>query len=88
MDLFDDYKYLFLMCGSVITAGGLFLFVMNIYYYHTLEKEQRAEDGERNQNNSENQERVSISAADAEQPESEEAEMSAAQQDPESVAPK
>uniref|UniRef100_A0A3Q0RI11 Major facilitator superfamily (MFS) profile domain-containing protein n=1 Tax=Amphilophus citrinellus TaxID=61819 RepID=A0A3Q0RI11_AMPCI len=46
VDLFHDYKYLFLMCGSVITAGGLFLFVMNIYYYHMLEKEKRAEDGE------------------------------------------
>ncbi|XP_071351133.1 monocarboxylate transporter 2-like [Trachinotus anak] len=43
VDIFDDYKYLFFMCGSVITAGGLFLFVMNIYNYHMLEKEKEKE---------------------------------------------
>lgn len=88
VDIFGDYKYLFLMCGSVITTGGLFLFVMNIYNYHMLEKEKRAKDRERNQTNIENQEQMSISAAEMEQPEAEETEMSAAQQDPESAETK
>lgn len=76
------------MCGSVITTGGFFLFVMNIYNYHMLEKEKRATDRERNQTNIENQEQMSISAAEMEQPEAEETEMSAAQQDPESAETK
>uniref|UniRef100_UPI0037E91B8B monocarboxylate transporter 2-like n=1 Tax=Semicossyphus pulcher TaxID=241346 RepID=UPI0037E91B8B len=41
VDIYGDYKYLFLMCGSVILTGGLFLFVMNIYNYHMLEKEKQ-----------------------------------------------
>ncbi|KAM9758065.1 monocarboxylate transporter 2-like isoform 1-T3 [Menidia menidia] len=42
VDVFGDYKYLFFMCGGVIVAGGLFLFVMNVYNYHMLEKEKAA----------------------------------------------
>ncbi|KAM7423127.1 hypothetical protein PAMA_010923 [Pampus argenteus] len=42
VDVYNDYKYLFFMCGTVIVAGGLFLFVMNIYNYHMLEKENAA----------------------------------------------
>lgn len=41
VDIYGDYKYLFLMCGAVIFSGGLFLFVMNIYNYHMLEKEKQ-----------------------------------------------
>ncbi|CAJ1051436.1 monocarboxylate transporter 2-like [Xyrichtys novacula] len=41
VDVYHDYKYLFLMCGSVILTGGLFLFVMNIYNYHMLDKERQ-----------------------------------------------
>lgn len=44
VDIFGNYRYLFLMCGSVIVAGGLFLFVMNIYNYRMLKKEAREQD--------------------------------------------
>ncbi|XP_044022119.1 monocarboxylate transporter 2-like [Siniperca chuatsi] len=63
VDIFGDYKYLFFMCGSVIMTGGLFLFVMNIYNYHMLEKEKTAKDREQNQKTIENQDQVSISEA-------------------------
>lgn len=46
MDVFGDYKYLFFMCGGVIIAGGVFLFVMNMYNYHMLEKENRLKNRE------------------------------------------
>uniref|UniRef100_A0A3Q3G6R8 Major facilitator superfamily (MFS) profile domain-containing protein n=1 Tax=Labrus bergylta TaxID=56723 RepID=A0A3Q3G6R8_9LABR len=39
--LLDHLQYLFFMCGSVILTGGIFLFVMNIYNYHMLEKEKQ-----------------------------------------------
>uniref|UniRef100_A0A667Y6A8 Monocarboxylate transporter 2-like n=1 Tax=Myripristis murdjan TaxID=586833 RepID=A0A667Y6A8_9TELE len=39
VDITGDYKYLFIMCGSVILTGGVFLFVMNMYNYHMLDKE-------------------------------------------------
>ncbi|XP_073324705.1 monocarboxylate transporter 2-like isoform X2 [Pagrus major] len=48
VDISHDYKYLFLMCGSVITTGGVFLFIMNIYNYHMLKKEKTAKDREQN----------------------------------------
>lgn len=38
VDIFGNYKYMFLMCGGVITTGGTFLFIMNIYHYHMLKK--------------------------------------------------
>ncbi|XP_037107603.1 monocarboxylate transporter 2-like [Syngnathus acus] len=41
VDKFEDYKYLFFLCGAVIVTGGIFLFVMNIYNYRMLEKERR-----------------------------------------------
>ncbi|XP_061730928.1 monocarboxylate transporter 2-like isoform X2 [Nerophis ophidion] len=41
VDIFEDYKYLFFMCGAVIVTGGLFLFVMNFYNYHMIEKQRR-----------------------------------------------
>ncbi|XP_075951817.1 monocarboxylate transporter 2-like [Anarhichas minor] len=62
LDVFDDYKYLFFMCGSVIVAGGVFIFVMNIYNYHMLEKEKPAKVREQNQMTIENQDQVSASA--------------------------
>lgn len=46
MDTFGDYKYLYLMCGSVMVFAGLFLFVMNIYNYRMLERERRQEEGQ------------------------------------------
>ncbi|CAK6958676.1 monocarboxylate transporter 2-like [Scomber scombrus] len=65
VDVFDDYKYLFYMCGTVIVAGGLFLFVMNIYNYHMLEKEKAAKD--RKTKNVENQEQETISVSEMQQ---------------------
>ncbi|XP_072307743.1 monocarboxylate transporter 2-like [Eucyclogobius newberryi] len=46
VDVSGDYKYLFLMCGGVILTGGIFLFIMNIYHYHMLEKEKSRADTE------------------------------------------
>lgn len=51
------------MCGSVIVTGGLFLFVMNIYNYHLLEKKNTAKDREQNLENIENHGQVSVSEA-------------------------
>lgn len=62
MDIFDDYKYLFFMCGGVITTGGLFLFVMNFYNYNRLEKANRGKETKQNRNTVENQERASREA--------------------------
>uniref|UniRef100_A0A672GWJ6 Major facilitator superfamily (MFS) profile domain-containing protein n=1 Tax=Salarias fasciatus TaxID=181472 RepID=A0A672GWJ6_SALFA len=62
VDAFGDYKYLFFMCGAVILTGGLFLFVMNVYNYHMLDKEKRAE---QNQISIHSQEQVSIREAEA-----------------------
>ncbi|XP_034068033.1 monocarboxylate transporter 2-like isoform X2 [Gymnodraco acuticeps] len=59
VDIFGDYKYLFFMCGTVILTGGIFLFVMNSYNYHMLEKEKPGKDGGQNQINVESQEHVS-----------------------------
>lgn len=49
VDVTGDYRYMFLMCGAVMSAGGIFLLVMNFYNYHMLEREQRknaAENGD------------------------------------------
>lgn len=64
VDIFNDYKYLFFMCGAVIVTGGLFLFVMNIYNYHMLEKEKAAKDRKQNPKNLENQDQTSISVSE------------------------
>lgn len=55
VDVSHEYKYLFLMCGSVITTGGFFLFIMNIYNYHMLKKEKTAKDREQNRGATEDQ---------------------------------
>uniref|UniRef100_A0A7N6BCF2 Major facilitator superfamily (MFS) profile domain-containing protein n=1 Tax=Anabas testudineus TaxID=64144 RepID=A0A7N6BCF2_ANATE len=67
VDVFGDYKYLFFMCGSVIVTGGLFLFIMNIYNYHMLAKENRAKSREPSQNNLETEDRVSVGEAEMKQ---------------------
>ncbi|KAJ8409268.1 hypothetical protein AAFF_G00234660 [Aldrovandia affinis] len=41
VDIFKDYKYMYYMCGAVMLAAGLFLFVMNFYNYRLLEQEQK-----------------------------------------------
>ena len=79
MDVFGDYKYLFFMCGAVIVAGGVFLFVMNVYNYHMLEKEKTGKKSQQGQN-MENQGQVSISEAEVTEPEA--VEMQRAPQDP------
>lgn len=68
VDVFGDYMYLFLMCGSVITAGGLFLFVMNIYNYHMLGKEKTAKETQQNQKPIEDQDKVRCSEVEITQP--------------------
>lgn len=80
VDVFGDYKYLFLMCGSVIVTGGLFLFVMNIYNYHMLDKEKAAKNNEQGQKETENQDKANASEVEMEQ-----TEMNGAQQDVENA---
>lgn len=46
VDIFKTYKYMFVMCGGVITTGGVFLFIMNVYHYHALERERSRADTE------------------------------------------
>ncbi|KAM9814154.1 monocarboxylate transporter 2-like [Neosynchiropus ocellatus] len=48
VDVYGDYRYLYLMCGAVTLTGGVFLFIMNFFNYHMLDKEKksRARDGE------------------------------------------
>lgn len=58
MDVFQDYKYLFFMCGTVILTGGIFLLAMNIYNYHQLCPEEATMDLEQNRKNSENRDQV------------------------------
>ncbi|XP_068598251.1 monocarboxylate transporter 2-like [Brachionichthys hirsutus] len=60
VDVSGDYKYLFLMCGSVILMGGVFLFLMNIYNYHMLKKAEAAKDMEQNQNTVESQDLMEV----------------------------
>uniref|UniRef100_A0A146QYT1 Major facilitator superfamily domain-containing protein 4-B n=1 Tax=Fundulus heteroclitus TaxID=8078 RepID=A0A146QYT1_FUNHE len=83
VDVFGDYKYLFFMCGGVITTGGLFLFVMNVYNYNRLDRASRGDDAEQNQNTTENQEQVSSSEAQMELMDPEANETNTAQLDPE-----
>ncbi|KAI3370356.1 hypothetical protein L3Q82_025137 [Scortum barcoo] len=63
VDVFGDYMYLYLMCGSVTVTGGLFLFVMNAYNYRMLEKEKPAKDREQKLENRENCDQQSLSEA-------------------------
>lgn len=85
VDIFGEYKYLFLMSGSVIVIGGLFLFLMNIYNYYMLEREKPAEDREQNQKNIENHDQSTSDAemkAAMEQTEPQAKEKNGAQRDP------
>ncbi|XP_077781183.1 monocarboxylate transporter 2-like isoform X1 [Podarcis muralis] len=42
IDMFGDYKYMFIKCGAVMVLAGLFLFIMNYYNYRMLAKEEKA----------------------------------------------
>nr|XP_034959158.1 monocarboxylate transporter 2-like [Zootoca vivipara] len=33
IDMFGDYKYMFIKCGAVMVLAGIFLFIMNYYNY-------------------------------------------------------
>ena len=46
------------MCGAVILTGGLFLFVMNVYNYHRLDKKGKAKDQELQGGDSQQQEKA------------------------------
>ncbi|XP_076012608.1 monocarboxylate transporter 2-like [Genypterus blacodes] len=48
VDKFLNYSYLFYMCGSLSVTGGLFLFIMNVYNYHMVEKERTKKDVDKN----------------------------------------
>ncbi|KAG8007459.1 Monocarboxylate transporter 2 [Nibea albiflora] len=84
VDIMGDYKYLFILCGSVIFTGGVFLFLMNIYNDHMLKKEKNAKDREQNQKCMEDQDHKDFKQAPKtvmEQTELEVAEENAAQRD-------
>lgn len=42
MDMFGDYSYMFYMCGGVMLAAGIFLFIMNYYHYKRKDATRRA----------------------------------------------
>lgn len=41
VDIFMDYKYMYYACGVMMLLPGIFLFIMNYYNYHRLDKEER-----------------------------------------------
>lgn len=65
MDIYQDYLYLFSMCGAIILTGGLFLLVMNVYNYHLLHKEEAEKEPEQNQKDLENPEQEAKEAGEA-----------------------
>ena len=40
MDITGDYQYLYLTCGAINLTAGVLYFILNIYYYRVLEREQ------------------------------------------------
>lgn len=42
MDVYHNYEYLFIMCGSVILTGGLLSLLMNICHFRALRKHEEA----------------------------------------------
>ncbi|KAM3877909.1 monocarboxylate transporter 2-like [Diretmus argenteus] len=67
VDVFGEYKYIFFMCGSVNVTGGLFLFVMNMYNYHMLDKEKAVKDRNLKAKYNQDQEKVSVIQLDERQ---------------------
>ncbi|KAJ8369586.1 hypothetical protein SKAU_G00096140 [Synaphobranchus kaupii] len=41
VDMFMDYKYMYYVCGVMMLAAGIFLFIMNFYNYRLLEQEEK-----------------------------------------------
>lgn len=42
VDVYNNYEYPFIMCGSVILTGGLLSLFMNICHFHALRKRDEA----------------------------------------------
>lgn len=42
VDVYHNYEYLFIMCGSVILTGGLLSLLMNICHFRALRKHEEA----------------------------------------------
>ncbi|XP_046881872.1 monocarboxylate transporter 2-like [Hypomesus transpacificus] len=40
VDITGDYQYLYLTCGAINLTAGVLYFILNIYYYRVLEREQ------------------------------------------------
>lgn len=38
MDIYHNYEYLFIMCGSVILTGGVLSLLLNLCHFHALRK--------------------------------------------------
>lgn len=43
VDTFGEYKYLYLTCGVLMLAPGLFFFIMHYFNYKKLKEEQKPE---------------------------------------------
>ncbi|XP_037831184.1 monocarboxylate transporter 2-like isoform X2 [Kryptolebias marmoratus] len=82
VDIFGDYKYLFFMCGGVIVTGGLFLFIMNMYNYHMLEKENLGKTRKPNPTSLENPDGANNSEEQMELNETKGTETNTAREDP------
>lgn len=41
VDIFQDYKYMYIACGVMMLVAGIFLFIMNYYNYKKLDEEER-----------------------------------------------
>ncbi|XP_030634239.1 monocarboxylate transporter 2-like [Chanos chanos] len=44
VDVFGDYKYMYIMCGALLLVAGLFLFIMNYYNDRLLERERKVKE--------------------------------------------
>lgn len=43
VDTFGEYKYLYVTCGVLMLAPGLFFFIMHYFNYKKLKEEQKPE---------------------------------------------
>ncbi|XP_060695621.1 monocarboxylate transporter 2-like [Hemiscyllium ocellatum] len=47
VDITHDYKYMYLVCGSIVIVASIFLFIANAINYRLLEKEKKMEEEKR-----------------------------------------
>ncbi|GCC35898.1 hypothetical protein chiPu_0014387 [Chiloscyllium punctatum] len=47
VDITHDYKYMYLVCGSIVIIASIFLFIANAINYRLLEKEKKMEEEKR-----------------------------------------